>query len=84
MRHFHPQSPGKFITLGVGAAFDFLSGQVKQAPKSWQRAGFEWLWRLGHEPGRLAKRYAVSVPSFAIRLLAQRCGLIRCPIENVK
>ncbi|MDB4474659.1 WecB/TagA/CpsF family glycosyltransferase, partial [Opitutaceae bacterium] len=56
MRHFHQHESGKGITLGVGAAFDFLSGQVQQAPKGWQRAGFEWLWRLGQEPGRLAKR----------------------------
>lgn len=81
MAHYHQLPDATGITLGVGAAFDFLSGQVQQAPTSWQRAGFEWLWRLGQEPGRLAKRYAITVPSFAIRLLAQRMGWAKFPID---
>jgi N-acetylglucosaminyldiphosphoundecaprenol N-acetyl-beta-D-mannosaminyltransferase len=81
MQHFHQQDSPKCITLGVGAAFDFLSGQVQQAPKRWQRAGFEWLWRLGQEPRRLTKRYVVTVPSFAIRLLAQRMGWAKFPLD---
>jgi N-acetylglucosaminyldiphosphoundecaprenol N-acetyl-beta-D-mannosaminyltransferase len=81
MAHFQQQRPNGPICLGVGAAFDFLTGRVRQAPSSWQRAGFEWLWRLGQEPGRLARRYLFTVPSFALRLTAQRLGLVHYPLD---
>ncbi len=81
MAHYHQESDHPGITLGVGAAFDFLSGRVQQAPLPWQRSGLEWLWRLSREPRRLLPRYCVTVPSFAARMLAQRFGLIRYPIE---
>jgi N-acetylglucosaminyldiphosphoundecaprenol N-acetyl-beta-D-mannosaminyltransferase len=45
------------ITVGVGAAFDFLSGEKKQAPIWMQKNGLEWLFRLISEPRRLYKRY---------------------------
>ena len=41
----------------VGAAIAFLVGDVLESPKWVQRAGLEWLYRLGKEPGRLWKRY---------------------------
>jgi hypothetical protein len=50
--------------LGVGAAFDFLSGEVRQAPRWIQRSGFEWAFRAATEPRRLARRYLRNVPSF--------------------
>ena len=55
--------------LGVGAAFDFHTGQVKQAPQWIQRSGLEWLFRVAMEPGRLAKRYGVVIPRFAVGML---------------
>jgi len=45
------------VAIGIGAAFDFLSGRVKRAPKAFQMAGMEWLYRLWCEPRRLWKRY---------------------------
>ncbi|PKO01336.1 MAG: glycosyltransferase [Chloroflexi bacterium HGW-Chloroflexi-4] len=45
------------VMVGVGAAFDFLSGSKKQAPKWIQRIGMEWLYRLIKEPKRLWPRY---------------------------
>lgn len=45
------------VIIAVGAAFDFLSGNIRQAPKWIQHCGFEWLFRLGQEPQRLWKRY---------------------------
>lgn len=56
------------IMIGVGAAFDFLSGQKKQAPRWMQRHGFEWLFRMASEPRRLSKRYLQIVPKFIFRL----------------
>lgn len=47
------------IYFGVGAAFAFHTGEVRQAPRWLQKAGLEWLYRLLAEPRRLWKRYAV-------------------------
>jgi len=46
--------------VGVGAAFDFLAGTVREAPVWMQRVGMEWLFRLLAEPRRLWKRYLVG------------------------
>lgn len=48
------------LCFGNGAAFDFISGRVKRAPKWMQKAGLEWFWRLIHEPRRLWKRYLIG------------------------
>jgi N-acetylglucosaminyldiphosphoundecaprenol N-acetyl-beta-D-mannosaminyltransferase len=61
--------------LGVGAAFDFLSGTKPQAPRWMRQSGLEWAFRLATEPGRLAKRYFVNLPAFIIAIFAQRLGL---------
>ena len=45
------------LMVGVGAAFDFHAGRVKQAPQWMQRGGLEWFFRLCSEPRRLWKRY---------------------------
>jgi N-acetylglucosaminyldiphosphoundecaprenol N-acetyl-beta-D-mannosaminyltransferase len=50
--------------LCVGAAFDFLAGTKKRAPRWMQAAGLEWLHRLATEPRRLAGRYTVGVVVF--------------------
>ncbi|WP_043645478.1 WecB/TagA/CpsF family glycosyltransferase [Caenispirillum salinarum] len=54
------------VRAGVGAAFDFVAGTVPQAPRTLQRAGLEWLWRLAAEPRRLGRRYARTVPAFLL------------------
>jgi N-acetylglucosaminyldiphosphoundecaprenol N-acetyl-beta-D-mannosaminyltransferase len=59
------------LFLGVGAAFDFHAGRVRQAPPWMQRNGLEWLFRLGCEPGRLWKRYLKNNPLFVMRALCQ-------------
>jgi len=59
------------LMIGVGAAFDFLSGRVKQAPRWMQRSGLEWCYRLCQEPQRLARRYFRNNPLFAIKIAAQ-------------
>jgi N-acetylglucosaminyldiphosphoundecaprenol N-acetyl-beta-D-mannosaminyltransferase len=52
--------------ITVGAAFDFLTGRVKQAPAFVQRIGMEWFFRLVTEPRRLYKRYLKVVPLFLV------------------
>ncbi|WP_438480124.1 WecB/TagA/CpsF family glycosyltransferase [Oleiharenicola lentus] len=63
------------ILVGVGAAFDFHSGRIKQAPRWMQRSGLEWLFRLGTDPVRLWKRYLIHNPLFVLRTVAQLSGL---------
>jgi N-acetylglucosaminyldiphosphoundecaprenol N-acetyl-beta-D-mannosaminyltransferase len=62
------------VLIGVGAAFDFLSGRKRQAPRWMQRGGMEWLFRLATEPRRLWRRYA-QYPLFGLLVLAQLTGL---------
>jgi len=69
------------LMLGVGAAFDFHSGRVKQAPFWMQRSGLEWFYRLCQEPRRLAKRYLKNNPVFAWKILAQLIGLKKYSLE---
>lgn len=63
------------LLIGVGAAFDFLSGLVPQAPRWMQRSGLEWLHRLATDPVRLWRRYLVHNPMFVLRTFAQLTGL---------
>lgn len=48
------------VMIGVGAAFDFYAGNVRQAPPALQVIGMEWLFRLAMEPRRLWRRYLVT------------------------
>ncbi len=50
--------------IGVGAAFDFLAGRKRQAPRWMQNYGLEWLFRLLTEPARLWRRYLLITPRF--------------------
>jgi N-acetylglucosaminyldiphosphoundecaprenol N-acetyl-beta-D-mannosaminyltransferase len=61
----------RLVMLGVGAAFDFLSGRKRQAPPALQRLGLEWLYRLVHEPRRLWRRYLYRNPRFVALFAAQ-------------
>jgi len=57
--------------MGVGAAFDLLSGTVPQAPDWIQDRGLEWAYRLWQEPRRLWRRYLINNPSFAVMATAE-------------
>jgi N-acetylglucosaminyldiphosphoundecaprenol N-acetyl-beta-D-mannosaminyltransferase len=52
------------VMVGVGAAFDFIAGTKRQAPKWMQSIGLEWLFRLSQERGRLWRRYLYHNPRF--------------------
>lgn len=70
------------VMIGIGAAFDLVSGKVKQSPRWIQRSGFEWLYRLIQEPRRLWKRYLKNNPLFVLRLLLQWTGLRRYSLDS--
>ena len=77
MAELAPRLPGGLL-IGVGAAFDFLSGRKRQAPRWIQRSGFEWLFRLLTEPRRLWRRYLIGNSRFLWLLLRTLCrGEIR-------
>jgi N-acetylglucosaminyldiphosphoundecaprenol N-acetyl-beta-D-mannosaminyltransferase len=59
------------VMVGVGAAFDFLAGRKRQAPRLLQRLGLEWLFRLASEPRRLWRRYLYRNPRFVALFGAQ-------------
>ncbi|MFI0460281.1 MAG: WecB/TagA/CpsF family glycosyltransferase, partial [Candidatus Thiodiazotropha endolucinida] len=59
------------VMIGVGAVFDFLSGQKKEAPPIFQKLGLEWFFRLVSEPDRLWKRYAYHNPRFIWHFIKQ-------------
>jgi N-acetylglucosaminyldiphosphoundecaprenol N-acetyl-beta-D-mannosaminyltransferase len=69
------------VMIGVGAAFDFLSGRKPQAPLWIQRNGLEWLFRLVTEPRRLWPRYR-KYPLFVVLALAQLVGLAHFPMDE--
>ena len=69
------------LLIGVGAAFDFHAGRVRQAPRWVQRSGLEWFFRLCMEPRRLAWRYLRTNPLFVLRVAAEKMGLIKYPIR---
>ncbi len=69
------------VSIGVGAAFDFHSGRVRQAPRWMQRCGLEWFFRLCSEPRRLGPRYLKTNPLFVLRAVAQLTGLRRYPLD---
>jgi len=63
-RHLDRLRPA--VLLGVGATLDFLAGRVRRATPWISAAGLEWGFRLALEPRRLARRYLVNDPRFAI------------------
>ncbi len=54
--------------IGVGAAFDFITGTVKQAPKWMQNNGLEWFFRLLQDPKRLWRRYTILNTLFFFKI----------------
>lgn len=68
--------------IAVGAAFDFHAGRLAQAPAWMQRSGLEWLFRMAHEPRRLAHRYLVYNPLFVFLVTLQRLGLRSFPLDS--
>lgn len=72
--HSHLGKVNAPLMVGVGAAFDFLSGNKSQAPLWIQRNGLEWLFRFASEPARLWSRYR-QYPKFILLAIAESLGL---------
>ena len=74
MAAYSQRMPVKLM-VGVGAAFDLLSGNLSEAPDWMKKAGLQWLFRLIKEPRRLWRRYLVNNPRFTWLTLLQLTGL---------
>lgn len=70
------------LLVGVGAAFDFYTGRVRQAPRWVMRIGLEWLFRLLQEPLRLWRRYLLGNPRFVVNVILQQAGVRHFPLEQ--
>jgi len=65
------------LMVGVGAAFDLLSGNLAEAPDWMKQSGLQWFYRLLKEPKRLWRRYLVNNPRFVFLVFLQMTGLKR-------
>jgi N-acetylglucosaminyldiphosphoundecaprenol N-acetyl-beta-D-mannosaminyltransferase len=72
------------VILAVGAAFDFHSGVVKQAPYWMQRSGTEWLFRLVQEPRRLWRRYLLGNSRFLWLLVKEWLHGPKTPYQRLE
>jgi N-acetylglucosaminyldiphosphoundecaprenol N-acetyl-beta-D-mannosaminyltransferase len=69
------------LMIGVGAAFLFHTGAIRDSPAWVKRAGLQWVHRLMQEPTRLWKRYLINNPLFILFVLLQFGGLKRYKLE---
>lgn len=70
------------LMIGVGAAFLFHTGAIRDSPDWVKRAGLQWLHRLLQEPSRLWKRYLLNNPMFILHALLQIIGLAHYTLES--
>ena len=63
--------------IGVGAAFDYHAGIVKEPSEAIQRLGLQWAHRLAQDPRRLWRRYLILNPAYVALLLLQLSGAWR-------
>lgn len=61
LNEFLPKMPSVKLAMGVGGAFDFISGQVKRAPVIYRQLGLEWLFRLIQQPRRIVRIFNATI-----------------------
>ncbi|MCZ6604934.1 MAG: WecB/TagA/CpsF family glycosyltransferase [Alphaproteobacteria bacterium] len=69
------------VLIGIGAAFDFVAGNIRRAPMWMRKCGLEWLYRLAGDPKRLWRRYLTKTPLFIPLAFLQLTGLRRYPTD---
>jgi N-acetylglucosaminyldiphosphoundecaprenol N-acetyl-beta-D-mannosaminyltransferase len=65
------------VVIGVGAAFDYHTGRLRDAPDWIKNSGLQWAHRIWQEPRRLWRRYAYNIPAFVFLLVLQLAGFRR-------
>ena len=66
---------GARLLVGVGGAFDVISGAVKRAPKGWQNVGLEWFWRVLQAPRGMTGRYVRGLGQFGFLVVHRWCAM---------
>ena len=81
----HGAKTGARLVFGVGALFDFLSGEVPRAPQLVRNLRLEWLYRTFLEPGRLLKRYTWEMLVFfwRVRRRHRSASAVNAPLRGV-
>jgi exopolysaccharide biosynthesis WecB/TagA/CpsF family protein len=67
------------IWLALGATIDFEAGNIKRAPRLFQKLALEWLYRIFQEPRRMLRRYLVDDMQFFIYFTRQLFGKYHNP-----
>jgi len=62
--------PSVKLAMGVGGAFDFISGKTKRAPEIWRELGLEWLYRFIHQPWRAIRIFNATLKftTYAVKI----------------
>ncbi len=66
--------PSVRLAIGVGGAFDIISGKISRAPRWMRRIGLEWFWRLLKEPQRIGRIYDATIKFGWLVLTKKREG----------
>lgn len=74
--------PGVKVWMALGATIDFEAGNVKRAPKIYQKLAMEWLYRFTREPKRLFHRYFVDDMKFFWYFGKQLLGIYKDPFAK--
>ena len=74
--------PNVDIWMALGATIDFEAGNIKRAPKIYQKFAMEWFYRFLKEPKRMFKRYFVDDMKFFWYFGKQLLGLYKNPFKN--
>lgn len=61
IREYLPRLPSVRVAIGIGGAFEMISGNLPRAPQWMRRTGLEWAWRLGLEPRRAGRIWSAAV-----------------------
>jgi len=69
-RNLH-RMPSVKLAIGVGGAFDYISGKIKRAPLPIRKIGLEWMWRLLKQPSRIQRIFRATV-FFACIILKEK------------
>ncbi len=70
------------LMIGVGAAFDFHTGRLRDSPSWMKQLGLQWLHRLYQEPARLWRRYLINNPVFLYKATLQIARLRRFELDH--
>jgi N-acetylglucosaminyldiphosphoundecaprenol N-acetyl-beta-D-mannosaminyltransferase len=73
---------GAPLLVGVGAAFDYHTGLIRDCPQWVKRAGMQWAHRLAQDPRRLWRRYLRNNPAFLWHIAQQLAGLRRAGLRR--